>query len=63
MFKRRKYNTIINKIQTIRSKNNVNWMNLMKLAYKHAPIEANRIVKKINNNDKKISKQLQKLGK
>ena len=61
MFKEKNYNTIINKIEQIRSKNNINWMNLLRLAFKHAPNEANKIIKKINAGDKKISKQLQKL--
>ena len=61
MFKRKNYNSIINKIELIRSKNNINWMNLLRLAFKYAPNEANKIIKKINADDKKISKQLQKL--
>ena len=28
---------IINKIQKVRSKNNINWMNILKLAYKNDP--------------------------
>ena len=61
MSKRKNYNSIINKISLIRSKNNINWMNLLRLAFKHAPKKANRIIKKINADDKKISKQLQNL--
>ena len=61
MFKRKNYNSIINKIGLSRSKNNINWMNLLRLAFKYAPREANKIIKKINADDKKISKQLQKL--
>jgi len=61
MFKRKNYNSIINKIELIRSKNNINWMNLLRLAFKYAANEANKIIKKINADDKKISKQLQKL--
>ena len=37
MFKRKNYNSIINKIELIRSKNNINWMNLLRLAFKYAP--------------------------
>ena len=61
MFKRKNYNSIINKIELIRSKNNINWMNLLRLAFKYAANDANKIIKKINADDKKISKQLQKL--
>ena len=48
-------------LENIRKKNNTNWMNLLRLAFKYAPNEANKIIKKINADDKKISKQLQKL--
>ena len=57
------YNEIINKIQKIRSKNNVNWMNILKLAFKLDPKKASQIMKKINYDDKKISNLLNKLSK
>lgn len=60
---KKKYLQIINKIQKIRSKNNVNWMNLLKLAFDVAPERAARIMKKINYDDKKISELLNKLNK
>lgn len=56
------YNNIINKIQKIRSKNNVNWMNILRLAFKLDPINAKKIMKKINYDDKKISNLLNKLS-
>ena len=59
---KKKYNKIIDQIQKIRSKNNVNWMNILKLAFKHDPKNASKIMKKINYDDKKISKLLNKLG-
>ena len=61
MPKKKNYNRIIDKIELIRSKNNINWMNLLRLAFKYSPKAANKIIKKINADDKKISKQLQKL--
>ena len=54
---------LINSIKKIRSQNNINWMNLMRLAFKYAPKEASAIVKKINLQDKKISQILKKLEK
>jgi len=54
---------IINKIEKIRSKNNTNWMDLLRLAFKYAPVEAKKLIKKINKDDKKISNLLKKLGK
>ena len=61
MSKKKQYNLIINKIQKIRSKNNINWMNILKLAFKYAPKEASKIMSKINSDDKKISTLLKKL--
>lgn len=59
----KKKNKIINSIEKIRSKNNKNWMDLMRLAFKYAPKESARIMKKIDNLDKKISLELKKLVK
>ena len=58
---KKSYNKIINQIKKIRSRNNVNWMNILKLAFKFAPKEASKIMKKINSDDKKISILLKKL--
>lgn len=60
---KKNYNKIINQIQRIRSKNNVNWMNILKLAFKLDPNNASKIMKKINYDDKKISNLLKKLSK
>lgn len=61
MYKKNKYSTTINKIEKIRSVNNVKWMDILRLAFKYAPKEASKIMKKINLNDKKISTLLKKL--
>ena len=58
-----KYLKIISQIEKIRSKNNVNWMNILRLAFKLDPKSAKKIMKKINYDDKKISKLLSSLGK
>ena len=60
--KYKKYINIINKIEKIRSKNNVNWMNILKLAFKIDPKSAVKIMKKINYDDRKISHLLNKLS-
>tara|TARA_B100000989_G_scaffold21727_1_gene14243 strand:+ start:9727 stop:9918 length:192 start_codon:yes stop_codon:yes gene_type:complete len=60
---KKNYNTIINTIQKIRSKNNKNWMDLLRLAFKHAPNQSSKIMKRINSADKQISKYLNKLEK
>ena len=59
----RRYLKIINKIEKIRSKNNVNWMDILRVAFKYAPTEAAKIMKQINSDDKKISKLLKRLSK
>ena len=53
---------IINKIEKIRSKNNVNWMNILRLAFKHAPKDASKLLKRVSSEDKKISFLLSKLS-
>ena len=57
-----KYLKIIKQIEKIRSKNNVNWMNILRLAFKLDPKGASKIMKKINYDDKKISQLLNKLS-
>tara|TARA_B100000768_G_C11142267_1_gene316608 strand:- start:234 stop:434 length:201 start_codon:yes stop_codon:yes gene_type:complete len=56
-----KGSSVISKIKNIRSKNNNNWMAILQLAYKHAPNETRKILKKINSHDKKISKYINSL--
>lgn len=63
MTKINSHNRWIDKVQKIRARNNVNWMNILRLAFKYAPREAKRLMKKINSDDKKISKLLNKLSK
>ena len=63
LYMKKNYNKIINQIQKVRTKNNVNWMNILKVAIKFAPIEAKKIIKEININDKKISQLVSKLSK
>ena len=46
---------LVNKIQNIRSKNNKNWMDLVRLAYKYAPKEASNILSQIYKEDSAIS--------
>ena len=61
--KKKSYSKVIDQIQKIRTKNNVNWMNILKLAFKLDPKAASKIMKKINYDDKKISSLLNKLSK
>lgn len=54
--------TIIDKIEEKRSKNNKQWMNLLRLAMKYAPEQSKKTINLINKNDKSISDLLKKLG-
>ena len=58
-----KYLSIISKIEKIRSKNNVNWMDLLRLAFLLSPDKAKKLIRKINLEDKRISNLLKELGK
>ena len=55
--------TVIDAIEKIRSRNNVNWMNLLRLAFKEAPKEAGKIMGNINADDSEISSLLALLKK
>mgnify|MGYP000907675002 CR=1 FL=1 len=54
---------IIDQIEKIRSSNNINWMDILRLAFEYAPDEARKIISKINSDDQKISHLLEKLSK
>ena len=59
----KKYLKLINQIERIRSKNNSNWMDLLKVAFKYSPKETAKIMSKIYLDDKKISSLVKKLSK
>ena len=58
-----RYLRIINKIENIRKKNNVNWMNILRLAFKKSPKEAAKIMSLIYRDDASITKLVKKLSK
>jgi len=53
---------LIDEIEKIRTSNNVNWMNLLRLAFRIAPDEAKKLFSRINEDDKRISELLGKLA-
>lgn len=57
------YKKIISLIEKARTINNKNWMDLLRISFKHAPIESKKILQKINLQDKKISILLKNLSK
>ena len=54
---------ILDELEKARAKNNVNWMNIIRLAFKKSPVEARKIISQININDNEISLILDKLSK
>jgi len=61
MKKKVNYNKILTQIEKIRSKNNVNWMNILRLAFELDSKRASKIMSKVNYDDQKISKLLNQL--
>ena len=57
------YLKIIDEIEKVRTKNNVNWMNVLRLAFTHAPEEAKELMKKIDHEDTRISNLIKELSK
>ena len=54
---------IIDKIEKIRSKNNSNWMDILRIAFKYSPKEASKVMSEIYAEDQKISALAKKLKK
>lgn len=53
---------IINEIQKVRNNNNVNWMDILKIAFEHAPDKTREIFKRITHDDLLINKLSEKLA-
>ena len=65
MKKNKKYNFYSKKISQIektRKKNNKNWMDILRVAFRHAPEEARPILAEINKSDGEISRLLDQLA-
>jgi len=57
----KKVTNVIDRIENTRTKNNINWMNILRIAIKYSPEETKNLLRKINNQDQKISKLLKKI--
>ena len=57
------YLRIIDEIEKVRTRNNMNWMDVLRLAFTHAPQEAKKLMKKIDHEDNRISELVKKLSK
>ena len=56
------YLSIIDEIEKVRTKNNMNWMDVLRLAFTHAPEDAKKLMKKIDHEDNRISELVKKLS-
>lgn len=56
------YLKIIDEIELVRTQNNVNWMDVLRLAFTHAPDEAKELMKKIDTEDNRISELVKQLS-
>ncbi len=59
--KSKNYLKIISQIENVRKKNNVNWMNILRVAFEYNPKATARVMSKIYSDDKRISKLVKKL--
>ena len=57
------YLSIIDEIEKIRSGNNILWMDILRIAFTHAPEDAKALMKKIDDKDNRISELVKKLSK
>ena len=60
--KLKNYLETINKIELIRKNNNVNWMDILKIAFKNSPKQTSKIFGKISSFDNSINKLSKKLS-
>jgi hypothetical protein len=59
--KRKNYLKIISEIENVRKKNNINWMNILRIAFKYNPKAAAKVMSKIYSDDKRIGILVKKL--
>tara|TARA_Y100000816_G_C25538709_1_gene292458 strand:- start:114 stop:317 length:204 start_codon:yes stop_codon:yes gene_type:complete len=59
--KQKKDSFYINSIEKIRSKNNKNWMDLLRVALEHEPKKTKQIIKRIFKSDKAINSLVNKI--
>ena len=62
MYDTEKDNRLIDDMENIRKKNNTNWMDLVRLAYKLDPASTKIIIRQIVDNDKKIASVLEEIA-
>ena len=55
--------SVINKIENVRKKNNKNWMDILRIAFRYVPNEAAKILAEIYKEDKKLNSLANQLTK
>ena len=55
---KKRYSKYIRNIEKNRKKNNLNWMNILRIAMEQAPNKTKKLLDNINKIDKKISKDV-----
>jgi len=63
MKKKSNHLSVINKIENVRKKNNKNWMDILRIAFSHAPNEAAKVLAEIYKEDKKLNNLAKQLTK
>lgn len=53
---------IIDRIQKVRAQNNINWMDLLRIAFRTDPASAKKCMRRINAQDRKIAQLLRQLS-
>jgi hypothetical protein len=53
---------LIDQIEKVRNTNNVNWMNLLRIAIQSNPQDTMKVIREINTRDNEISTLFAKLG-
>ena len=56
------YLKIIDEIEKVRTRNNVNWMDILRLAIRNAPEDAIDLLQKVNSGDERISELFNKIS-
>ena len=59
--KSKEYLKIISQIENIRKKININWMNILRIAFKYNSKTTAKVMSKIYSDDKRIGKLVKKL--
>jgi hypothetical protein len=55
------YLKIISQIENIRKKNNINWMDILRIAFENNPNRTAKVMSKIYSDDKRIGTLVKKL--